>query len=136
MRTFMFGALAVLVVAAAGAASWTPREWATASTIELRTKCPGEAEHWFPVWVVVLDDQVYVRLGTRAANRIACNETSPYLGVRIGGQQFDRVQGVPVPGDAGRVAQAMAAKYWSDLIVHYMSHPLTLRLVPESTPGG
>jgi len=44
------------------------------------------------------------------------------------------VRAVPAPDYAERVAKAMAAKYWSDLIVHHFSHPLTLRLVPE--PGG
>ena len=134
MRTFMFGALAVLAVAAAGAASWTPREWATASTIELRTKCPGEAEHWFPVWLVVVDGQLYVRLGSRATGRVEHNVTAPHLGVRVAGLEFPRVRGVPAPESAGRVADAMAAKYWSDVIVRYFSHPLTLRLVPDDAP--
>jgi hypothetical protein len=29
----------------------------------------AEGEHWFPVWLVVIDDQVDVRLGARAATR-------------------------------------------------------------------
>ena len=112
-------------------ADWTPRAWADANTIELRTVAAGEGEHWFPVWIVVIDDQVYVRLGNRAATRIEKNTTAPHLAVRIAGQQFDRVKGVPAPEDAGRVAQAMAAKYWSDVFVRHLHHPLTLRLVPD-----
>ena len=126
--------LSTLLATPSAAAEWTPHAYAGANTIELRTVAAGEGEHWFPVWVVVIDDQVYVRLGPRAAGRIEKNQAAPYVGVRILGQQFDRVRAEPAPDDAEPVAKAMAAKYWSDLIVHHFSHPLTLRLVPE--PGG
>jgi hypothetical protein len=115
----------------AGAAEWTPRAYANESTLELRTVGPEEGEHWFPVWLVVIDDQVYVRLGTRATRRIAENTTGPFVGVRIAGQQFDRIRGVPAHAEAPRVAEAMAAKYWTDIVVRHVSHPLTLRLLPE-----
>jgi hypothetical protein len=123
--------LLALLPGVAVAADWNPAAYAGSNTIELRTTAPGEGEHWFPVWVVVVDGQVYVRLGTRAASRIEQNTTAPYVGVRILGQEFDRVRGVPAPDYAERVAQAMGAKYWTDVLVRYMSHPLTLRLVPE-----
>ncbi len=126
--------VSTLLATPSAAAAWTPHAYADASTIELRTVAAGEGEHWFPVWVVVVDDQVYVRLGQRAAGRIEKNQTAPYVGVRILGQQFEHVRGVPAPDYAERVAEAMAAKYWSDVIIHHFSHPLTLRLVPE--PGG
>ena len=126
--------LSMLLATLSAAAEWTPHAYAGASTIELRTVAPGEAAHWFLVWLVVIDDQVYVRLGSRAAGRIEKNVAAPYVGVRILGQQFERVRAVPAPDYAERVAKAMADKYWSDLIVHHFSHPLTLRLVPE--PGG
>ena len=128
--------LSTLLATPSAAAAWTPHAYAGANTIELRTVAAGEGEHehWFPVWVVVIDDQVYVRLGPRAAGRIEKNQAAPYVGVRILGQQFERVRSEPAPDYAGRVAKAMAAKYWSDLIVHHFSHPLTLRLVAE--PGG
>jgi hypothetical protein len=122
---------AVTLALPAAAAEWTPHAWADANTVELRTTNPGEADHWFPVWVVVLDDQVYVRLGSRAAGRIEKNTTAPIIGVRIAGQQFDRVKGVPAPEAVERVAKAMGEKYWSDVLVRYANHPLTLRLVPE-----
>ena len=111
------------------AAEWTPAKWAATSTLELRTTRAGEEEHWSKVWLVVLDDQLYVRLGTRAAGRIADNTTAPLLDVRIDGQQF-RVKGVDSPADAERVAQAMGDKYWSDVLVKYFAHPMTLKLVP------
>src|SRR5436309_94744 len=128
--------LSMLLAAPSAAAEWTPRGYAGASTIELRTVAAGEGEHWFPVWVVVIDDQVYVRLGPRAAGRIEKNQAAPYVGVRILGQQFERVRSEPAPDYAERVAKAMAAKYWSDLIVHHFSHPLTLRLVAEPLRDG
>jgi hypothetical protein len=81
---------------------------------------------------VVIDDQVYVRLGTRAADRVNENTTAPMLGVEVAGQRFDRVRAVPAPEYAERVAEAIADKYTSDLFIRWMSHPLTLRLVPEA----
>jgi hypothetical protein len=128
-------ATATLVLCAAAAsvaaAQWNPAGFAKESTVELLTNCPGEGDHWFPVWLVVLDNQVYVRLGSRATGRVQCNKTAPFLGVKIAGQQFDHVHGVPAPEYAERVSNAMADKYWTDLFVRYMNHPLTLRLMPE-----
>jgi len=126
------GLAAVLLAAAPlAAAEWKPRAWAGESTLQLRTTGPAEGEHWFPVWLVVIDDQVYVRLGSHAANRIARNQTAPYVGVRIAGQEFPHVGTEPAPEQVERVARAMAAKYWSDVIVRRLHHPLTLRLVGE-----
>jgi hypothetical protein len=124
---------AFLLVAGLGAsadAEWTPAKWVDADTIELRTTRAGEGEHWFPVWLVVLDDNVYVRLGSRATGRIEDNTTAPLLDVRIDGQQF-RVKGVDSPADAERVARAMGQKYWGDVIIKYFNHPMTLKLLPE-----
>jgi hypothetical protein len=121
---------AVLAVAETPA-SWDASRFAAESTLQLRTRAPGDADHWFPVWLVVVDGQVYVRLGRRAAGRIASNTTAPWVGVRVGGREFERVRGEPAPEQAGRVADAMAAKYWSDVLVRHFPHPVTLRLVPE-----
>jgi hypothetical protein len=123
-----WGALTALPGLPAG---WNPDAIAKQNTIRLRTIGPGEGEHWFPVWVVVLDHEVYVRLGSRATKRVQDNTTEPYLGVEIAGQRFDKVRGVPAPELAQRVAAAMAQKYWSDIFVRWMRHPLTLQLVPE-----
>lgn len=116
----------------ARAGEWNPTAFAKEDTLQLRTVVPGEGEYWFPVWLVVIDNQVYVRLGTRAAGRVGRNTTAPYVGVKAAGQTFDRVRGVPAPESANRIAAAMAAKYTSDIFVRWFSHPLTLRLVPES----
>src|SRR5881628_1115451 len=124
-------AVMTISAASAPAAEWTPDAYAKESTLELKTIAAGEGEHWFPVWLVVVDDQVYVRLGPRAAGRIERNTTAPYVGVRLAGQEFPRVKGVPAPEKAERVAAAIADKYWSDVVIQHFSHPLTLRLVLE-----
>ena len=121
----------LLAMAGPALASWRPLAWKDQSTIELRTNCPDEGEHWSTVWLVVLDDQVYVRLGKRAAARIACNATKPWLAARIDGQQFDHVLAVEAPDRAARVAEEMSKKYWLDVVVHYLDHPMTLRLSAE-----
>ncbi len=126
------GVSALVEAAPAVAAQWDPAVFAKEDTLKLRTTGPEEGEYWFPVWLVVIDGEVYVRLGSRAAGRVERNVTAPYLGVEVAGQRFDHVRGVPAPDDAARVARAMAEKYTSDLIVRWMSHPLTLRLVPEN----
>jgi len=113
------------------AGQWNPPAFAKEDTVSLRSICPGEGEYWFPVWLVVIDDQVYVRLGSRAAQRVGCNQTAPHLAVEIAGQRFERVRAESAPDEAERVADAMADKYTSDVFIRWLPHPLTLRLVPE-----
>jgi hypothetical protein len=126
----LFGLMA-LVARLAPAAAWTPAAWRDEETLAFRTDCPDEGEHWSTVWLAVVDDQVYVRLGRKASARIACNRSAPYVGVRIGGVQFDRVKTTSVPEHADAVAAGMRAKYWSDLFIAWVPHQLTLRLEPE-----
>lgn len=121
-------------VSALGPEAWDLQKLEAADQIELRTTTPGEGEYWFPVWVVVVDGAAYVRLGSRAAERIRLNSTFPEVGVRLGEQQFDRVVAEPAPDFAERVAGAMGEKYWTDVFVRWLSHPLTLELVPVATP--
>jgi hypothetical protein len=116
--------------AAAGEPTWTPGLWVDEDTVELRTTAAGEAPYWFKVWVAVVDDQLYVRLGSRAAARIEHNTTAPDVGVRIAGQEFERVRVENAPQMAERVAAEIAEKYWSDVLIRHLPHPLTLRLVP------
>ena len=132
MRRLRALALGILLLSPlAHAADWTPAAWKDVDTVDLQTIGPDEGEYWFPVWLVVLDDQVYVRLGTKAAGRVEKNKTAPHMGVRVAGQQFDRVRATPVPDMADRVAAAMGEKYWSDVFIRYFAHPLTLRLTPD-----
>jgi hypothetical protein len=117
-----------LASSAALAADWNPGLLIEAETVDLRTVGAEEGEYWFPVWVVVVDDQVFVRLGSRAADRMRANQAGSRIAVRLGEQQFD-VETQDAPDYAGRVADAMAEKYWSDIFVRYFDHPMTLRLV-------
>lgn len=126
-------ALAALTFTAlpARAADWNPEAFVSEDTLEFLTVVGGD-EHWSTVWLVVLDGQVYVRLGSRAAARFDGNATKPVVKVRIAGQQFDAVAGQSAPEMAGAVSAAMADKYTTDIFVRWMDHPLTLRLVPTS----
>ncbi len=83
------------------------------------------------MWLVVIDDQLYVRLGSTAARRIERNTTAPYVKVRIAGREFDKVKAVATPEMTDQVAAAMADKYWLDIFVRSFRHDLTARLVAE-----
>jgi hypothetical protein len=139
MRWWLVTMLAVagfLRVASAG--EWTPGAWADENTVELRTAAPGAEAHWFPVWLVVIDGQLYVRLGSRAAARFDENVTKPVIGVRIAGKTFESVRGVIAPGMTEKVTAAMRDKYWlqGDVIVRRINHPYTMLLVPVEQTGG
>lgn len=110
--------------------AWDVETFRGADTIEMKTNVPGEGEYWFPIWVVVIEDEAYVRLGSQAAARFQKNDSFPEVAIRVNGQQFDRVRGEPVPTYAGAVDTAMAEKYWTDLIIRWFPHPMILRLVP------
>ena len=62
----------------------------------------------------------------RAATRFEKNTTAPFVKVRIAGREFDHVRAEPAPEVAERVAAAMAAKYWSDLL-HPVRQPSAYR---------
>ena len=123
-------ALSLLAVAPARAA-WDPQAFAKDGTLEFLTVGPAEGEHWSTVWLVVIDGQLYIRLGSRAAGRMQQNTTAPYVKLRVGGQEFDRVKAEPAPDKVEQVAAAMGEKYWSDFLVRHFNHPLTMRLTPE-----
>ena len=125
--------LAALIMTAPADAGWAPASYADVDTLEIRTQEEGVDEHWFPVWLVVIDDQVYVRLGNRAASRVENNVHKPIVGIRIAGDEFASVETEPVPEMAEQIAEAMAKKYWSDIFVRFVPHPLTLRLSPDGS---
>src|SRR5262245_32810875 len=95
-----------LAWSAFGVGQWTPTAWKDVETLEFLTVGPEEGEHWSTVWLVVIDDQVYIRLGSTAAERIEKNTKAPTVGVKIGGHQFDSVNAVPAPDKVEPVAQA------------------------------
>jgi hypothetical protein len=108
--------------------TWDPVTLAKESTLEFLTVGPEEGAHWSKVWVVQIGGQLYLRLGTRSAARFEKNATAPFVRVRIAGLEFDHVRAESAPEMAERVAAAMAAKYWGDLVMRLASHPLTIRL--------
>jgi hypothetical protein len=133
----IFSALAALV-RADNVPGWDADTFNKASTIKVMTTEPEVGEHWFNLWVVVIDGQPYVRLGDRSYGRIQRNTTSPYVKLKVGEQEFDKVKIVETPDMQDKVAAAMADKYWLDFMVRHESHPAVARLVPEAAtnPAG
>jgi uncharacterized protein DUF2255 len=113
-----------------------PAALAREDMLEFLTVGPQEGEHWSKVWVVAVDDQLYVRLGRRAAARFEKNTTAPFVKVRIAGREFDHVRAESAPEMAERVAAAMAVKYWTDALIRFARHPLTVRLSVPSPEAG
>jgi len=114
---------------------WDPNAFRDQSTLQIMTIGPEEGEHWSKLWLVVIDGQLYVRLGDRSFGRVQKNTASPYLKVKIGDQEFDKVRLVAAPDMADKVAAAMADKYFMDILIRHESHPMTARLVAEPTPA-
>jgi hypothetical protein len=132
MRRLAIVIAALSLTTAIAAAGWDPAAFSKEDTLEFLTIEDG-TEHWSTVWLVVIDSQVYVRLGSRAAARVEGNATKPIMKVRLAGQTFDAVKGEPAPDMADAVNKAMAEKYTTDVFVRYFDHPLTLRLTPEAS---
>jgi len=132
IRALLVSLALVISATNALAAEWTPAKWTTEDTLQFRADCPDEGEYWSYVWLVVLDGDVYVRLGSRAAGRIDCSRSKPMTGIKIAGETFDNVEMVPSPAMAERVAAAMAEKYSTDLVIRYANHPYTMKLVPKA----
>ena len=112
----------------AQAAEWNPQAFTKEDTVQIRTVGPVEGEYWFPVWLVVLDGQVYVRLGTRASDRVTKNTTAPYVAVM---DCRTTVCAAMKASMVKAVADAMAEILGRYLRSRYIAHPLTLRLIPE-----
>ena len=125
-------AVAVLspALASGARADWDPARFTEESTLELLTIDAEKGEHWFPVWLVVLSDEVYIRLGSRAADHIEGNTRAPIISVRIAGEEFESVRAEAAPDMTVRVAEAMGEKYLTDILIRFFPHPLTMRLVP------
>ncbi|MGH7962965.1 MAG: hypothetical protein ACRERD_14230 [Candidatus Binatia bacterium] len=98
------------------------------ATLQVLTVDHTGREHWSTFWWVVVDGQLYLRLGRQGAARIEGNRNKPFVSVKIGGQRFDDVRVVAAPEKTEAVAEAMAKKYRLDLLIRYFPHPLTARL--------
>jgi len=127
-------AVVILGVTTTAPADWNLETFQKASTLQFYTVTSAGEGHWSTVWVVVIDGQPYLRLGTQSTIRIDGNANAPYVDIRIGGHEFDRVIAESAPKMADKVMAAMADKYWMDIFVRYMDHPLTIRLVPAPEP--
>ena len=114
---------------------WDPNAFRTESTLQVMTTGPEEGEHWSTLWLVVIDGQLYVRLGDRSWGRIQKNTTSPYLKVKIAGKEFDKVRLDETLDMKDKVAAAMADKYFLDVLIRHESHPMTARLTAEAGPA-
>lgn len=114
---------------------WDPNAFRDQSTLQIMTIGPEEGEHWSRLWLVVIDGQLYVRLGDRAFGRVQKNTASPFVRVKVGDKEFDKVRLEAAPDMTDKVAAAMANKYFIDILVRHESHPMTARLVAEPTPA-
>lgn len=133
MRRLLLPVATLLIVTAlarSAVAGWDPQAFSKENTLEFLTVGAEEGEHWSTVWLVVIQGQVYIRLGSRATERMQKNTTKPYVKLRIGGQELDHIEAQITPEMTEPVAKAMAAKYWSDVLVRHFNHPLTMRLAP------
>jgi len=129
----MLISLAVAIVARAdNVPGWDADTFNKASTIKIMTTEPDVGEHWFNLWVVVIDGQPYVRLGDRAYGRIQRNTTSPYVKLKVADQEFDKVKVEEAPDMKDKVAAAMADKYFMDIFIRHESHPTVARLSPAN----
>lgn len=131
-------ALCIALVGAARAADsaapgWDPSTFRDESTIEIMTTEPEVGEHWSKLWVVVIDNQPFVRLGGRSYGRIQKNTTSPYVKLKVGGREFDKVKLEELPDMKDKVAAAMADKYFMDKLIRFEDHPMVACLVPENS---
>jgi hypothetical protein len=120
--------LALMVTLAPAAdAEWDPASYRELDTLQFFTYDAEDGEHWSTVWLVVIDNDVYIRLGARAASRMETSTLAPKTTVRIDDEDFP-VIAEAVPTMAQAVADAMKEKYWTDVFVRWINHPLTMRL--------
>lgn len=124
-----FVCCATVAWATMASAGWAPAAYADEDVLEFYTITEDGDGHWSKVWLVVADDDVYIRLGSRAGDRIDGNTTKPYVKIRIAGEEFDKVLLEEAPDKVEQVAQLMGEKYWSDMFIKYVDHPKTLRLI-------
>ena len=130
-QLWLWSILMILVGLSSGISAAEGQGWerySNESTLEVLTIDSEGEEHWSTFWLVVLDGQCYLRLGTRGAERIERHAKQPHVSIKIAGQRSDQVLVIRAPEMAEAVATAMAEKYWSDLYVRYFPHPMTVRL--------
>ena len=132
---FLIALLAGASVAGNAVPGWNPAAFRGESTLQIMTTEPEVGEHWSRLWLAVIDNQLYVRLGDRAYGRVQRNTTKPYVKLKVAGQEFDKVKLEETPDMKDKIAAAMAEKYFMDVLIRHESHPMTARLVPKAAPS-
>ncbi len=132
MRAWPLAVAFVCLIAGEGAASdWDGQTFRDESTLEFMTVSPEGEEQWSTVWLVVIDGDVYVNLGKRAAGRVLANTRAPFVSVRVAGKEFERTRVDPAQERQKEVAAAIAAKYWTGFLVPDTAPSQVMRLRPE-----
>lgn len=111
---------------------WNPRSFSEEELLEFYTVNEAGEEHWAKVWFVLLEGEVYVRLGSRAEARIVENANAPIVKVRVAGRTYDRIVAEETPDKVGPVLDLMKDKYWSAMFMGMMPDRFTVRLSAES----
>ncbi len=122
MKSIIAAVCVLLLSATSAFAEWRPADWADTSTLEFLTDCPDEGEKWSPVWLVVLDGEMYISLGSKAASRLACSRTAPKTSIKIEGELYEDVTLVPETALAQAIEDARWDKYWTNVLVGYFHH--------------
>ncbi len=131
MRTWALVLVFVWLIGGDGfAADWDGQLFRDESTLEFMTVSPDGEEYWSTVWLVVIDGDVYINLGKRAAERLRANTRAPFVSVRVAGSEFGGIRADPAQERQKDVAAAIAAKYWTGLLVPYAAPSLVMRLRP------
>ena len=68
-----------------------------ASTREVLTVDQNAQEHWSKVWLVVMNGQLYLSLGTRSGARVEGNTKKPFVSIKSAEHRFDNVRVLPEP---------------------------------------
>ncbi len=132
MRTWPLAVAFVSLIGGEGvAADWDGQVFRDESTLEFMTVSADGEEYWSTVWLVVIDGDVYVNLGKRAAERLRANTRAPFVSVRIAGREFGRIRADPAQERQKDVAAAIAAKYWTGFLVPHRAPSQVMRLRPE-----
>jgi hypothetical protein len=126
------GVLLCSALATTASAAWDPEAYTNEDVLEFYTVTEDGDEHWSKVWLVVLEGDVYIRLGGRAGDRIDGNSLKQHVKIRVAGEEFDQVLLEDASEQAEAVAAQMGEKYWSDIFIKYVDHPYTLRLKPTT----
>lgn len=122
MKGIVVALVALLCSAVPALAAWTPEEWTDTKTLEYLTNCPEEGEYWSPVWLVVLEGELYISLGSKAQSRVDCSTMGPKTSIKIEGELYENLEMVPETDLAEAIEDARWDKYWTNVFVGFAEH--------------